>query len=110
MHYVVQQVNTTMLAARFTRMKVVGTQIDVALWQCTLVYFSLFFLELFIQNFSSSQHNYFCKVSIMYRIIVKVGGKHIISAMQDGCTITYIQHRKIYVQEVTTWYNEISNW
>ena len=38
-HYIVQPVTATMLAVQFKQMEVVGTWIDVALQQHTLVYF-----------------------------------------------------------------------
>ena len=45
----------------------------------------------------------------MYRITCEAGGKHVISAMQDDSIITYVQHSKIYVQEVTSQYDGISD-
>ena len=46
----------------------------------------------------------------MYRIMGEAGGKYVISTMQGDSTITYIQHGKMYIQEVTTQYNGISDW
>ena len=46
----------------------------------------------------------------MYRIINEADPRHIISTMQNDSTITYIQHSKICVQEVTSQYNKISDW
>ena len=46
----------------------------------------------------------------MYNIMGEAGGKYIISAMQGDITITYIQHSIMCIQEVTTQYNEISDW
>ena len=40
----------------------------------------------------------------------EAGGKHVISAMQGDSMITYIQHSKMCIQEVTTQYNGISDW
>ena len=45
----------------------------------------------------------------MYRIMSEAGGKHVISAMQGDSTITYIQHSKMCVQEVTSRYDGISD-
>ena len=64
--------------------------------------FSYLFSKLFIQYFSSSWCNYLCKALIMNRSMVEAGSKHVISAMQGNGIITYIQHRKIYVQKVTS--------
>ena len=46
----------------------------------------------------------------MYRIMGEAVSKCVISIMQGDGTITYIQHSKIYVQEVITQYNGISGW
>ena len=59
--------------------------------------FLYLFLELFVQNFGSGQHNYLCKVLIIYRIMGKAGYKHVISEMQGDGMITYIQHSKMCV-------------
>ena len=79
--WVVPPANVMMLVAQFTWTEVVGIAIDVALQQYTLVYFLCFLLELLVQYFHYSQHNYFCKVLIMYRIMGEAGGKHVISTM-----------------------------
>ena len=44
-----------------------------------------------------------------YRIIGEAGGKHVISKMQGDSVVTYVQHSKMCVQEVTSQYNGISN-
>ena len=46
----------------------------------------------------------------MYRIMGEAGGKCVISTMQGNSMITYIQHSKVCVQEVTTQYNGTSDW
>ena len=69
-----------MLAARFAWTEVVGTLLDVALWQCISVYSFAFPLELLVQYFHCGWCNYICKVLIMYRIMGEAGGKHVISA------------------------------
>ena len=43
-------------------------------------------------------------------IMGEAGGKHVISAMQVDSMITYIQHSKLCIQEVTTQHNGISDW
>ena len=70
-----------MLATQFAQMEVLGTLIDVALWQCKSVYFSQFLSELLVQYFHYGWRNYFCKVLIMYKITGEAGGKHVISTM-----------------------------
>ena len=45
----------------------------------------------------------------MYGITGEAGGKHVINTVKDDSTITYIQYRKVYVQEVTTQYTGISD-
>ena len=45
----------------------------------------------------------------MYRIIGKAGSKQVISIMQGDIMITYIQHSQMYIQEVTSQYNGISD-
>ena len=46
----------------------------------------------------------------MYMITGEAGSKREISTMQGDSIITYVQYRKMYVQEVTTQYNGISDW
>ena len=46
----------------------------------------------------------------MYRIMVKAGGKHIISTTQGDSRITYVQYSKMCIQEVTSQYDGISDW
>ena len=72
--------------------------------------FLYIFVEVFIWYFSNSWHNYFHKVLIMYRVMGEAGGKHVISAMQGNGAITNIQQSKMYVREVNTQYDEISDW
>ena len=40
----------------------------------------------------------------------EAGGKRVISAMQGDSKITYVLHSKMYVQEVTSQYDGISDW
>ena len=40
----------------------------------------------------------------------KAGGKCVISAMQGDSTITYAQYIKMYILEVTSQYDRISDW
>ena len=67
-------------------------------------------MELFIQYFASSQCNYFHEVLIIYKIAGEADGKHVINTTQGDSTITYIQHSKMCIQEVTTQYNGINDW
>ena len=41
--------------------------------------------------------------------MIEAGSKSVISVMQGDSTITYIQHSKICVQEVTSQYKGISD-
>ena len=46
----------------------------------------------------------------MYGIMGEACSKCVFSALQGDSMITYIQHSKMCVQEVTTQYNGISDW
>ena len=46
----------------------------------------------------------------MYKTTGEAGSKCIISAMQGDGMITYVQHSKMCVQEVTSQYDGISDW
>ena len=46
----------------------------------------------------------------MYRIMGEAGNKWVISAMQGDGMIIYVQHSKMYIQEVNSQYNELSDW
>ena len=46
----------------------------------------------------------------MYKITGEAGSKCVISTMQGDSMLTYIQHRKMCVQKVTTQYNGIGFW
>ena len=45
----------------------------------------------------------------MYRIMSEAGSKHVISTMQGNSMVTYIQHSKMCIQEVTSQYDGISD-
>ena len=72
------------------------------------VSFSIYFF--LVQYFNSSQHIYLHKALIMYKIMGDAGSKHVISAIQGDDMITYIQHSKMCVQEITSQNNGISDW
>ena len=46
----------------------------------------------------------------MYRITGEASSKRVISAMQGDGNTTYVQHRKMYIQDITSQYNRISDW